>query len=128
MWHNFSTDHINKLYKLQKIAARGITWSNYDSRSSQIFEALHWKAIKEILDEKQLVMTFKSLQGLGRFYITQLFNVNNITTHKLRSNNRYLHLSKPRTYRGAVSWNNLPKNLINEVATGNMSRRLISTR
>ena len=123
--HNSDIDHVNKLHKLQK---RAITRSNYDLRSSQIFEVLNWKTIKEILDERQLVMTFKALQGLGPEYLTQIFNLNNNTSHQLRSNNRYLHLPKPRTdslrtvrRREAVSWNNLPKNVIDDVIKGNVT-------
>ena len=123
VWHNSSIDHINKLHKLQKRAARVITRSNYDEKLSQIFETLNWKTIKEILDERQLVMTFKALQGPGPEYLTQLFNLNNNTSHQLQGDNRYIHLPKPRTdflknsfsYRGAVSWNNLPKNVIDDV-------------
>ena len=42
VWNSFSNDHINKLYKLQKRAARVITRSNYETRSAQIFQMLHW--------------------------------------------------------------------------------------
>ena len=106
-----------------------ITRSTYDERSSQIFEMLNWKSIKEILEERQLVMTFKALRGLSPKYLTQLFNLNSNTSHELRSNNRYLHLPKPRTnflkksfsYQGAVSWNKLPKKVIDNVIKGNMS-------
>ena len=129
VWQNSNTDHINKLHKLQKRAARVITRSTYDERSSQIFETLNWKSIKEILEERQLVMTFKALRGLGPWYLTQSFNLNSNTSHELRSNNPYLHLPKPRTdflkksfsYQGAVSWNKFPEKVIDNVIKGNMS-------
>ena len=129
VWHNFSVEHIDKLYKLQKRAARVITRSNYDIRSSQIFTLLDWRPINESLDERELVMTFKAQLGLVPNYLTQLFNLNNNINHQLRSNNRSLYIPKPRTnflknsfsYRGAVSWNNLPHNIIDRAITGNMS-------
>ena len=43
VWQGSSADHINKLYKLQKRAARVITGSNYDTRSTDIFETLNWR-------------------------------------------------------------------------------------
>ena len=63
VWHNFSVEHIDKLYKLQKQAARVITRSNYDISSSQILTLLDWRPINESLDERELVMTFKAQLG-----------------------------------------------------------------
>ena len=109
--------------------------SYYDERSSQIFETLNWKTIREILDERQLVMTFKAIQGLGPDYLTQLFDLNYNTSPRLRSNNRCPYLPKPRTdflensfsYQGAVSWNILPKNVIWVVIKGSMSLTLFKS-
>ena len=47
------------------------------SRSSQIFTLLDWRPIKESLDERELIMTFKAHLGLVPNYLTQLFNLNN---------------------------------------------------
>ena len=75
------------------------------------------------------VMAFKAQLGLVPNYLTQLFNLNNNINHQLRSNNRSLYIPKARTnflknsfsYRGAVSWNNLPHNIIDRAITGNIS-------
>ena len=129
VWNSFSNDHINKLYKLQKRAARVITRSNYETRSAQIFQTLHWKPIKDILDKRYLIMIFKTLQGLAPNYLRQLLNVSNNNSYQLRSNNRNLSLPKPRTnfckksfsYRGAVMCNDLPIKIINQALTPNFS-------
>ena len=75
-------------------------------------------------------MTFKAQLGLVPNYLTQLFNLNNNVNHQLRSNNRSLYIPKSRTnflknsfsYRGAVSWNNLPHDIIDRAITGNIKR------
>ena len=116
VWNSFSNDHINKLDKLQKRAACVITRSNYETRSAQIFQTLHWKLIKDILDKRDLIMIFKTLQGLAPNYLRQLLNTSNNNSYQLRSNNRNLSLPKPKTnfckksfsHTGAVMWNDLP--------------------
>ena len=44
-----SCAHIEKLHKLHKRAARVITGSNYEIRSTEIFEKLGWEKIETIL-------------------------------------------------------------------------------
>jgi hypothetical protein len=41
IWNDNNKSHIDKLWKLQKRAARGITSFDYTIRSSQVFETLH---------------------------------------------------------------------------------------
>ena len=121
VWHGSSADHINKLYKLQKRAARVITGSNYDTRSTDIFETLNWRPIKDNLDERDLVMTFKAIKGIVPDYLMPTINLNE-NDNQLRSNNRNIYLPKPKTnflknsfsYRGAMSWNNLPNHIIDQ--------------
>ena len=129
MWHGFRADHINKLYKLQKRAARVITGSSYDIRSTNIFETLNWRPIKDNLDERDLVMIFKALKGLVPDYLMQTINLNENGNYQLRSNNRNIYLPKPKTnflkhsfpYRGAMSWNNLPNHIIDQALIEDVS-------
>ena len=122
VWHGSSADHISKLYKLQKRAARVITGSNYDIRSTDIFETLNWRPIKDNLDERDLVMTFKAIKGIVPDYLIPTINLNGNANYQLRSNNRNIYLPKPKTnflknsfsYRGAMRWNNLPNHIIDQ--------------
>jgi hypothetical protein len=50
VWSYDSSIHNNKLYKMQKRAARVITGSSYEIRSSEIFERLGWEPIENILN------------------------------------------------------------------------------
>ena len=129
VWHGFRADHINKLYKLQKRAARVITGSSYDIRSTNIFETLNWRPIKDNLDERDLVMIFKALKGLVPDYLMQTINLNENGNYQLRSNNRNIYVPKPKTnflknsfpYRGAMSWNNLPNHIIDQALIEDVS-------
>jgi hypothetical protein len=59
------------MLKLQKRAARVITSSGLEERSSEIFEMLKWTKIQSILKKRELVMTFKALRGMAPEYLTQ---------------------------------------------------------
>ena len=96
-----------------------ITNSSYDIRSHEIFDNLKWEPIET---KREQIMTFKALRGIVPTYLTELFTTNNNTTYSLRSNNRNLYLDKPKTnylkrsfsYRGAMSWNSLPLEIVDK--------------
>ena len=74
VWQNNNQTHLDKLYKLQKRAARIITNSDYTIRSSDTFQKLSWKPHDLILKKRDLFMTFKEINGMLPEYITQLFH------------------------------------------------------
>ena len=65
VWNDGSCAHniIEKLHKLHKRAARVITCSNYEIRSTEIFEKLGWEKIEIIPKKREHIMTFKALRG-----------------------------------------------------------------
>lgn len=123
IWHDNNKSHIDKLWKLQKRAARVITSSDYTIRSSQVFETLQWHPVKNLLDKRDLIMMYKILKKMAPDYITRIFRRCNNSNYPLRSNNLKLSLPKPKTdflkrsfsYRGAVLWNSLPTELLRAV-------------
>ena len=123
IWHNNNQKHLDKLYKLQKRAARIITKSDYTIRSSHIFQKLSWKPINLLLKRRDLLMTFKAIKGLLPDNIVQLFHTCENSGYELRSNNLKLSQPKPKTnflknsfsYRGAACWNNIPTSLLNRL-------------
>ncbi len=123
IWHNNNQKHLDKLYKLQKRAARIITKSDYTIRSSHIFQKLSWKPINLLLKRRDLFMTFKAIKGLLPDNIVQLFHTCENSGYELRSNNLKLSQPKPKTnflknsfsYRGAACWNNIPTSLLNRL-------------
>ena len=77
---------INKLSKLQRRAARVITSSTYDIRSTQILEDLNWLPIEIDLKKRETLMTFKVLTGQAPGYLTELFTECENDYYCLRSN------------------------------------------
>ncbi len=65
--------HAEKMLKLQKRAARVITSSGLEERSSEIFQMLKWTKIQSILKKRELVMTFKALRGMAPEYLHRCF-------------------------------------------------------
>ena len=135
IWHDGNKLHAEKLLKLQKRAARVITSSGYDKRSSEIFQMLNWAKIQSILKKRELMITFKSLKGMAPEYMTQMFSVSENQIYQLRHNHQKLYLRKPKTiflkrsfsYRAAASWNQLlmeklPLTKLPETSIGSFKR------
>ena len=98
VWNDGSRSHLNKLYKLQKRAARIITGYSYNGiRTKEIFDHLEWERIESIPKKREISMTFKALKRQLPEYISDMFTVTNNATYSLRSNDRKLHLNKPST-------------------------------
>ena len=121
VWNDGSRTHIDKLLKMQKRAARIITESTYEVRSKDIFNILQWEPIETTLKKREMIMTFKALQGQLRECMTNIFKICLNGMYPLRSNNCKLYLEKRKTdflkksfsYRGDASWNNLPNDVTN---------------
>ena len=64
IWYDGNKMHAEKMLKLQKRAARVITSSGFEERSSEIFQILKWTKMQSILKKRELVMTFKALRGM----------------------------------------------------------------
>ena len=90
VWQQGNVTHMDKLYKLQKRAARIITGSSYEVRSTDIFKTLHWEPIENIFNRRQQLMTFMALREMTPKYLTELFSTCQNDTYGLRSNNRKL--------------------------------------
>ena len=85
-----------------------MTVSNYEIRSTEIFEKLGWEKIEIILKKRQHIMTFKALRGETPNYLSDLFVASHNDTYQLRSNDRnkqtkHKLYEKSLSYRGAVS-------------------------
>ncbi len=96
IWHN-NQKHLDKLYKLQRRAARIITKSDYTIRSSHIFQKLSWKPINLLLKRQDLFMSFKAIEGLHPDNTVQLFHTCENSSYKLHSNNLKPSQLKPKT-------------------------------
>jgi hypothetical protein len=75
----------DKLQKLQNRAARIITRSNYEIRSSQILNNLNWPTLEDRPMKQKSCLMFKVFHKLGPSYLSQSFNrANLIHSHGTR--------------------------------------------
>ena len=111
---------ISQLQKRQNHAARVITkWRKYDHITPVLVD-LHWLPVKQRIDFKILLLTYKALNGLAPAYMRELL-IPYSPKRTLRSTENHL-LTPPRCrleYFGKRSfaaaaptlWNNLPLNI-----------------
>jgi hypothetical protein len=129
VWHHGNTTHIDKLQKLQKRAARIITNSSFDIRSEEIFKKLQWQPVGHILKQRDEEMTFKATRfGTchNNGYALRIFEaITGNLTYIPKPNTNFLKHSF--SYRGAVSWNNLPSEIVDsyESLSLNSFKRLV---
>ena len=69
VWNDGNHTNLEKLYKLQKRAARLITCSNYEKRSKTIFKNLKWFPIEFTLRKREILMPFKVIHRVAPEYI-----------------------------------------------------------
>lgn len=112
IWYDGNNQtNFEKMYKMQKRAARVITGSNYEISSKSIFQSLQWIPIESILQKREILTTSKAIRRATPEYINNMFRYCNNSTYQMRSSRRKLALSKPSenfmkksfSYRGAVA-------------------------
>lgn len=110
----------DRLQKLQNRAARIITRSTYEDRSTDILQKLGWNTLEQ-RREKQLATTvYKVINNHTPLYLQTCFTKTS-TIHRHNLRNSGLSIPQPKTeamkksfcYRGAVLWNNIPKSIRN---------------
>ena len=85
-----------KLQKLHNRAARVITGDKYEIRSFDILRKLNWKTLEE-RREHRLAYVSKALTSQCPEKISSMFKSSKSDRYNLRSNNKMLMLSKPKT-------------------------------
>ena len=78
VWDNCRKGIQDKLQKLQNRAARIITRSNYEIRSSQILNDLNWPTLEDRRMKQKSCLMFKVYHKLGTSYLSQSFNRANL--------------------------------------------------
>ena len=120
VWGNINKGLADKLQKLQNRAARILTFSNYDVRSSVLLDELGWEKL-EYARLKQLAVTmYKIHNNLSPSYLRRIFsNTSNVHSHNLRNSELNYYVPRPKTesakrslhYRGSVLWNKIPSEI-----------------
>lgn len=115
VWDSASNYLLDKLQKMQNRAARIITGSSYEVRSSELLNDLNWQTLRERREDKKATFMYKVKNGLMPESMTSLFTLLNNESYPLRSNMNNFSLNKPKTnflkksisYSAAMCWNNL---------------------
>ena len=98
-------------------AARILTFSNYEVRSSVLLDKLGWERLEYVGLEQLVVTMYKIHNGLSPSYLRRLFtNTSNVHSHNLRNSKLNYYGPRPRTesakgslfYRRSVLWNKIP--------------------
>ena len=118
VWDGLNAKSSESLQKLQNRAARVITKSNYDIRSSDILCELNWDTLIVRRQKQKALLMFKVLNKRAPRYLTDLFEEYK-TNYNLRNKENKLTLPKPNTeflrrsfsYSAAKLWNELPPSI-----------------
>ena len=111
-----------KLQKLQNRAARILTFSNYDVRSSVLLDELGWERLEYIRLKQLAVTMYKIHNSLSPSYLRRIFtNTSDVHSHNLTNSELNYYVPRPRTesakgslhYRGPVLWNKIPSEIRN---------------
>ena len=93
VWGNINEGLAEKLQKLHNRAARILTFSNYDVRSSVLLERLEYVRLKQLA-----VAIYKIHNNLSPSYLRRIFtNTSNVHPHNLRNSELNYYVPKPRT-------------------------------
>ena len=117
MWGCCSKGLSLKLQKLQNLAARIITFSNYDSNTDELFRGLNWSKLNHQRAVSKAIMMYNTIHNQIQGYLSSRFIPRHeVLSYSLRNNECKLSIPQPRTnyckrsfsYSGAMSWNSLP--------------------
>ena len=83
-----------KLQKLQKRAARILTFSLYDASVGNLFTSLAWKKLEAQRKIQTASMVYKSLNGLSPQYLNSMFSYE-VSSHSLGNSEGKLAIPPP---------------------------------
>jgi len=108
-WGNIGKRLSDKIQKLQNRAARILTFSNYETRSSILLDELGW----ESLENKRLAMImYKIHNDLSPSYLRCIFtNTSNAHAHNRRNSKITEYAKGSLHYRGSFLWNKIPSEI-----------------
>ena len=112
---------INRLQRVQVLAARAILGRKAHESSTRCLKQLHWLPIHLRIEHKVLTLVFKALKGTAPQYLKDMLKLSK-SVRQLRSNNMYMKLDIPRVKResfanrsfsvmGPRLWNDIPNDV-----------------
>ena len=117
VWGNINKGLADKLQKLQNRAARILTFSNYDVRSSVLLDELGWERLEYVRLKQLAVTMYKIHNNLSPSYLRRIFTNTNIHPQNLRNSELNYYVPRPRTESAkggpTVLWNKIPSKIRN---------------
>ena len=122
VWGNINKGLPDKLQKMQDRAARILTFSNYEVRSSVLLDELGWERLEYVRLKQLAVTMYKIHNNLSPSYPRRIVtNTSNVHSHNLRNSELNYYVPRPRTEsakgsihyrpRGSVLWNKIPSEI-----------------
>ena len=105
---------LQTLQKLQNLAARIVTKSNFDTPSIGLIQSLKWPTVSDIIRGETATTVYKSLNGLVPEYLSSLFekrSTRNVRKLRNTETDHSIHLRKTNngqrtiSFRGPKLWN-----------------------
>ena len=93
--YGLPTNLLHKLQRVQNAAARLICKVRRFDHITPILFSLHWLPVRNRIQFKILLFTYKALNGLAPAYITELLKLKTIPRYNLRSSDDKLLLQHP---------------------------------
>ena len=110
---------LRKLQLVQNAAARVLTKTKRFDHITPILKSLHWLPVGQRIDFKIMLLTYKSLHGLGPKYLTDMLPLHKPSRTLRSSETNLLIIPRVNTKHGKAgfsyyatnSWNKLPEDL-----------------
>ena len=138
VWGNCSAGLFDKVYKLQKRAARILTGASYLDHTEPLFQQLQWNTLYDNFKFHKCILTYKALHGKTPSYIRdRLVFTSDVSTRSTRSTSRsLLYVPKPKidifrnsfSYSGPFNWNKLPESVRLETSLEKFKRSYWKTK
>ena len=121
VWDSCSRANIEKIYKLQKRAARVILEADMYESSNPLFKQLNWLTISDEIEIRKCCLIYERIYGLTPDYIDDI-PVKNTDLHLRTTRHSNVNLVCPRYNReseggrtfqvsGTKLWNTIPTNI-----------------
>ena len=134
VWSSTSCENINRIYKLQKRAARVILNTDRHERSTNLFEQLNWLPLKDEIIMQKSCLLYKCMRGEARNYLRQLL-VKNSGLHTRKTRHAEYGLVCPRYNRETEGgrtfhissvklWNSIPIDIHKKETIGDLKNSL----
>ena len=96
IWGNINKGLADTLQTLQNRAARILTFSNYDVRSSVLLDELGWDRLEYVTLKQFAVTMYKIHNNLSPSYLRRIFtNTSNVHSHNLRNSELNYYVPDP---------------------------------